>query len=327
MALLTGEPRSATVLAETRSRVLRLDRERFEALVRTQPSSFLAIARVLSRRLASANRIRLVEEQALAASVETALDRLPSPRREAVLDASLLEAPAAPALLFGDLAARSSARPRHARHRSEGGMVVRDVLRERLRRDEGPGRARAGPRPWRRSSGRRRVGDGARRPGHPRRHAGARPDARAGAPRVAALGVRDRARRWIERLGDDAVLSDADLVLARAASYEGRGDTARALEAAPARPAGALRAPDRDDGPRLAAEISRLALAVGEHPVAGAGPRPRATGEAPIPHRTGWPSRACLVAGAALTLDRRLARSKPSSAGSSRCSWPRSWRC
>jgi CRP-like cAMP-binding protein len=59
MALLTGEPRSATVRAETRSRVLRLERERFEALLREQPSSFLAIARALSRRLATANRMRL----------------------------------------------------------------------------------------------------------------------------------------------------------------------------------------------------------------------------------------------------------------------------
>src|SRR6185436_4664695 len=140
MALLTGEPRSATVLAETRSRVLRLDRERFESLVRSQPSSFLAIARVLSRRLASANRIRLVEEQALAAGVEATLDRLPAERREAVLDASLLEAPEAPTLLFGDRAASVSADLAALGIGREGGMIVRDVLRERLHRDEGPGR-------------------------------------------------------------------------------------------------------------------------------------------------------------------------------------------
>jgi CRP-like cAMP-binding protein len=81
MALLTGEPRSATILAEVQSRVLRLDRERFEELGREQPSSFLAIARVLSRRLASANRVRLAEEQALAARLESALEHLPAERR------------------------------------------------------------------------------------------------------------------------------------------------------------------------------------------------------------------------------------------------------
>src|SRR5262245_13206107 len=104
MALLTGEPRSATIRAEKPSRVLRLDRDRFEALVRAQPSSFLAIARVLSRRLAAANRVRLVEEQALAAGVEASLDRLPPERREAVLEASLLEDPAGLAPFVGDRA-------------------------------------------------------------------------------------------------------------------------------------------------------------------------------------------------------------------------------
>jgi CRP-like cAMP-binding protein len=109
-ALLTGEPRSATVRAEARSRVLRLDRERFESLVREQPSSFLAIARGLSRRLASANRVRLVEEQALAAGVEAALERLPAERRQGVLEASLLEEPAWLGVLFGERADTSRGR-------------------------------------------------------------------------------------------------------------------------------------------------------------------------------------------------------------------------
>ncbi len=302
MALLTGEPRSATVLAEARSRVLRLDRERFEALVRTQPSSFLAIARVLSRRLASANRIRLVEEQALATSVEAALDRLPSSRREAVLDASLLEAPAAAPLLFGDLAAAVSADLVALGVGRDGGTVVRDVLRERLRRDEGPGGARS-----RAETLAAKLATGGEwemaldvLATHSDAQALGRTLARAlrASPPLAS----ERARRWVERLGDDAVLGDADLALARAASYEGRGEPARALELLRRALGGALRASDRDHGPRLAAEISRLALTVGEHPVAGAVQRPRATGEAPIPHRTGWPSRACLVVAAALTL-------------------------
>src|SRR6185436_2160830 len=302
MALLTGEPRSATVLAEARCRVLRLDRERFEALVRTQPSSFLAIARVLSRRLAAANRIRLVEEQALAASVEAALDRLPSPRRQAVLDASLLETPAAPALLFGELAQTVSEDLAALGIGREGGSVVRDVLRERLRRDEGPGggRSRAEALAAKLAAG----GEWEMALGVLATHADAQALGRtlARALRASPPLASDSARRWIERLGDDAVLSDADLALARAASYEGRGEPARALELLRRALSGALRVPDPDRGTRLAAEISRLALAVGEHPVAGAVQRPRATGEAPIPHRTGWPSRACLVATAALTL-------------------------
>lgn len=300
MALLTGEPRSATVRAEARSRVLRLERERFEALVREQPSSFLAIARGLSRRLASANRIRLVEEQALAAGVEAALERLPPERRDAVLEASLLEDPAELGVLFGDRAG-AIATDLAALGVGRGGTVVRDVLRERLRRDEGP----TGVRSRAEALAARLTAAGAWEAslGVLAAHA----DAQAlGATLARALRALppltpDRARRWIERL-DDAVLGDPDLALARAAFHENRGDPARALEVLRRALGGALRAVDRDDGPRLAAEISRLSIAAGEHPVAGTGLRPRVTGEAPIPHRAGWPSRACLVAGAALTL-------------------------
>src|SRR5262245_55588708 len=142
MALLTGEPRSATIRAELPSRVLRLDRERFEALVRAQPSSFLAIARVLSRRLAAANRIRLVEEQALAAGVEASLDRLPPERRESVMEASLLDEPADLAILSGDHADTLRMDLETLGVRREGGTVVRDLIRDQLRRDEGPSQVR-----------------------------------------------------------------------------------------------------------------------------------------------------------------------------------------
>jgi CRP-like cAMP-binding protein/di/tricarboxylate transporter len=302
MALLTGEPRSATVRAEVPSHVFRLDRERFEALVRAEPSSFLAIARVLSRRLASANRIRVIEEQALAAGVEAALERLSPERREAVLEASLLEEPTTLRALFGDRAGSIAADLATLGVGREGGTVVRDVLRERLRRDEGPARVRgraealaarlAAAGEWEASLG---VLAG---------HADAQALGKTLARALRALPplAPDRARRWIERLGDDWALDDADLALARAAFHRGRGDTARALEVLRRALGGALRASERDDGPRLSAEISRLALAAGEHPVTGAELRPRVTGEASIPHRGGWPSRACLVAGAALTV-------------------------
>src|SRR5262245_52315838 len=138
MALLTGEPRSATVRAEAPSRVLRLDRDHFEALVREQPSTFLAIARVLSRRLAAANRMRLVEERALSAGVEAALERLPPERRQAVLEASLLEGPAGLEALFGERAASIAADLAALGVGREGGAAVRDLLRERFRQDVEP---------------------------------------------------------------------------------------------------------------------------------------------------------------------------------------------
>ena len=302
MALLTGEPRSATIRAEMPSRVLRLDRERFEALVRAQPSSFLAIARVLSRRLAAANRMRIVEEQALAAGVEASLDRLSPDRREAVLEASLLEEPAALAVLAGDRSDTLLADLAALGVGREGGTVVRDILRDRLLRDDGPARVRrraevlsmrlAAAGQWDAALGVRAA------------HGDAQSLATmlARALRATPPLAPERARQWIERLGDEAALGDADLALARATFHETRGNPARALDVLRRALGGALRGADHEDGARLGAEISRLALAVGEHPVADSGLRPRITGEAPLPHGTGWPGRVCLVAGGILTI-------------------------
>lgn len=59
MALLTGETRSATVRADGPTAVLRLERARFLALVRSDPEVALAIAATLSHRLHAANVARL----------------------------------------------------------------------------------------------------------------------------------------------------------------------------------------------------------------------------------------------------------------------------
>jgi CRP-like cAMP-binding protein/di/tricarboxylate transporter len=304
MALLTGEPRSATVIAEAPSRVLRLERERFEMLVRQQPSSFLAIARVLSRRLATANRMRAVEERALGASVDAGLARLPPDRRQAVLEASLLESPADLTDLGTLFADRAGAVATDLADLGvgRGGTVVRDVLRARARREEGPARLRgraealaarlAGAGAW----------DAALSVLAAHADAAALSAMLARALRAVPPLPPDLARGWIERLDDHAVVEDPDLALARATFHEGRGDRGRALEVLRRALGGALRAPSRDDGPRLAREISRLALAAGERPVAGVALRPRVTGEAPTPRRSGWPSRLCLVVAAALAL-------------------------
>src|SRR5207245_6450809 len=98
MALFADEPRSATVRAEEPGRVLRLPRERFLALMRQVPALSLAVAETLSRRLRTANVARAETEAFVARHVEEALALLPAPRRDAVLAASLLEAPTAEAL-------------------------------------------------------------------------------------------------------------------------------------------------------------------------------------------------------------------------------------
>jgi DASS family divalent anion:Na+ symporter len=54
MALLTGQPRSASVRAEGEGEVLRLDRQHFDGLVRQNPSVPLALAATLSSRLGNA---------------------------------------------------------------------------------------------------------------------------------------------------------------------------------------------------------------------------------------------------------------------------------
>jgi hypothetical protein len=217
-----------------------------------------------------------------------------------VLEASLLEEPAAALhLLFGDRGDAVATDLAALGVGQAGGTVVRDALRERLRREEGSARVRsraealatrlAEAGAWEAALG----------------ILGAHADATAlGGTLARALRAvpplaADRARRWIELLEDDAVLGDADLAVARAAFHQGRGDTARALEVLRRALGGALRSSNRDDGPRLAAHISQLA---GEHAVAGAAPRPRVTGEARLPHRAGWPSLVCLAGAAALLL-------------------------
>ena len=52
MALVTGDPRSATVVALSATRLLRLDKERFQALSERHPVFLRELARVLCRRIA-----------------------------------------------------------------------------------------------------------------------------------------------------------------------------------------------------------------------------------------------------------------------------------
>ena len=58
MALLTGEPRRASVISATTVRCFRLDREGFEDLVRSRPALVDALAAVLARRMAELQSIR-----------------------------------------------------------------------------------------------------------------------------------------------------------------------------------------------------------------------------------------------------------------------------
>jgi CRP-like cAMP-binding protein len=52
MTLVTGDPRSATVVALAATQLLRLDKERFRALSEQHPVFLRELARVLCRRIA-----------------------------------------------------------------------------------------------------------------------------------------------------------------------------------------------------------------------------------------------------------------------------------
>src|SRR5262245_63887563 len=98
MALFTGEPRSATIRADSPSTILQMPRDRFLALVVREPTISLTIAATLSQRLRSANEARVEHAGFVAAAIEAALRRMPPARRDSVLEASLLDAPAAATL-------------------------------------------------------------------------------------------------------------------------------------------------------------------------------------------------------------------------------------
>jgi NTE family protein len=57
LALLTGEPRSATLRAEADTELLAIDRDDFEALLREQPSVGLELSRQIGRRLVDTTRL------------------------------------------------------------------------------------------------------------------------------------------------------------------------------------------------------------------------------------------------------------------------------
>ena len=108
MALLTDEPRSATVRADTAGRVLRLPRDRFLEMLRREPGAPLAVTTTLSRRLAARNAAQIESEQYLGAALARALHDLPADCRAAVLDACVLDEVSDDALraLFGAAADR-----------------------------------------------------------------------------------------------------------------------------------------------------------------------------------------------------------------------------
>jgi CRP-like cAMP-binding protein len=103
MALLTGEPRSATVLADGNGELLRLDKDRFSELVRRDPSIALTLSASLSRSLRAASQSIKESDAAIHHQVARQLEQVPSQLRTPILQASLLDVAdgAAMLALFG----------------------------------------------------------------------------------------------------------------------------------------------------------------------------------------------------------------------------------
>ncbi len=63
MALITGDPRSATVLSETETRLWQLDKNDFDIIIMNNPSITLSLTHMLSHRLKLANKARESSER------------------------------------------------------------------------------------------------------------------------------------------------------------------------------------------------------------------------------------------------------------------------
>jgi CRP-like cAMP-binding protein len=312
MALFTEAPRSATVRATSDTRVVRLPRARFLELARLEPAVTLLIAARLSERLQSANVARLESERAAAASIESALARLPPERRARVIEAGFLEAatPEALAALFGadaaqvadDLAAVGAGSGAAA-------AAVLRVLRAHL------GRSADGP-----AAGDRAAAVADRLAGAGLWEAAlavvARHAPRATLAATLARALRavpplpaERAAPWIERLEDEDAVGHPDLALARAEWLEERGERPRALALLRRALGAALVGQDPAAGRRLSVEVARLSGAGAASGVAaGVGFQAH---EARAPRRWSWRALACIAVSAALALGAVWARGAP----------------
>ncbi len=125
MALVTGDPRSATVVALSPSRLLRLDKERFQALSERHPVFLRELARVLCRRIARTSEDVAVARRTYATVFEAVLASCDGPTRRTLDVLALADRADAGVLaaMLGDAGPRLAAEVA-ARHPA---LVIRDA--------------------------------------------------------------------------------------------------------------------------------------------------------------------------------------------------------
>ena len=152
-ALLTGDPRTTTVVAASDVLVARLPRPRFDALLARNPTLALLLGRGLSRRLAAARRAVSEVRHGFEELVAARLDAMAPERRDFLLRTAILRR-LEPAVVDG-LLGTTDAGQRLAELAAEGAVITAvgegryayhplwaNFLRARLRAEGGPDRLR-----------------------------------------------------------------------------------------------------------------------------------------------------------------------------------------
>jgi len=266
MALLTDEPRSATVRADPGgAEVLRLERERFLDLVRREPTVAHVIAATLTRRLRSNVKIIVQGEQAIVSTVQQTLSRHDLATQERILRAVLLDDLSPPVLqaVFGDDALPVAA------HLTELGIDLAQpsgpvvaVLRETAGRTLGTeGVQQFADETAATLAGAHRWNTALSllfRHGSRERSLGTLGQALRGPEPL----PRDELVIWLDRLTDEEASQDVEIALAKAALCEEREEPAAALNLL-RRTLGVALQEHHAGGGRLSAEIARIAGEMG----------------------------------------------------------------
>jgi di/tricarboxylate transporter len=268
MALMTNEPRSATVRAEGRATVLRLGQQPFVDLLRRESAVGYAVASILSRRLREADRARLQGDFAISQSVDRALDSLPADRRLRLLQAGLLSevSPEALKALFGERGEEvGQDLQRIGGDRGAPPPAALRALRDRLERE----RAEEERQRFITDSCARLCDAGCWESAlglltrQPEREAflGALSRALQAVPPL----PESKAAPWVSRVTDEEAAEDPVLALAAAALYRDQGDPSRAVGLLQHALGVALLAGDAAVGQQLSEEIARLSGSAASH--------------------------------------------------------------